>query len=298
MRLIELKKVIEEANNLLTNYTASTYQGSYVITNVQPIKKALLLLIKTGILNSDSEEIQRVISSEGEKMLFDNNDVRNKIFNIISDINRSVKYLNQWLDNIIPIEEEETEDSINVMLPKMKDLDDLLRYVTSVQKGFSLIINTLDGGIIKFKTLDRGSDIITFSLGSTIIVSFVASCWTLAVKVFKDVHAMKMLKLQLQQEKAKTELINSAKEIYSKYLDNFINTGVNEIVEKHDITLKEPKEDLVRISNGIKEFISLINDGAKIIPSINASENVAELFPGYVKLIDRQMKSLKEKSEN
>jgi hypothetical protein len=297
MRLVELKKVIKEANNLLTEYTASTYQDSYIITNVQPLKKALQLLIKSGILNSDSEEIQRVISSEGVNMLFDNNNVRNKVFNTIRDINRSVIYLNQWLDNIIPVEEEETEDTISICLPKMSDLVDLQKYVTSVQKGFTYITSTLEGGIIKFKTLDRGSDIITFAVGTPFIVTILVSFWKLGVRVIKDVYELKLLEQKLEQEKAKTEVINSAKEIYNNRVDKILNEGISEVLDSQNIKLKEKKEDLLRISNGIKELITLINDGAKIMPSLNASEEIAELFPGYVKLIDKQIRRLSDKSE-
>lgn len=296
MRLIELKKIIEEASSLMTDYAATTFQNSYVITNIQPVKQALLLLTRAGLLNSDLEDVQRVISSEGERMLFDNNDVRNKLYLTIRDINRSVIFLDQWLDNVISV--EETEDTISVSLPKMSDLVDLQKYVTSVQKGFTYITNTLEGGIIKFKTLDRGSDIITFAVGTPFIVTILVKFWKLGVRVIKDVYELKLLEQKLEQEKAKTELINSAKEIYNNRVDKILNEGVSEVLASHNIKLNEKEEDLVRISSGIKELITLINDGAKIMPSLNASEEIAELFPGYVKLIDKHIKSISDKSEN
>ena len=100
MRLIELKKLIGDTVSLVKDYASTTIQSSYAITNIQPIKRALLLLIKSGILNLNNDiEIQRIISSEGKNMLFDDSSQRDKIFRRIRDIDNAIGILNQWLDN-------------------------------------------------------------------------------------------------------------------------------------------------------------------------------------------------------
>jgi hypothetical protein len=297
MRLIELKKLIGDTVSLVKDYASTTIQSSYAITNIQPIKRALLLLIKSGILNLNNDiEIQRIISSEGKNMLFDDSSQRDKIFRRIRDIDNAIGILNQWLDNIIPKEREESEDTISVMLPPMNNLDDLQKYTTSVQKGFSLIVNELDGGLIKFKTLDRGTDWITFAVGTVAVVKTLGYIWDLIIKIInsvKAVHEIKSMKSKVSQEKYKEDFYKQLVDFQKDAQKIKIEEGVKRIINEHDIKLKgSDPQSIDRIINGINELIDIAVDGAKIVPALNAAKEIEDIFPDRIELGYKEKKYL------
>ncbi len=302
MRLIELKKVIDEANNLLTDYANTTIQSSYAITNIQPIKQALLLLLKGGVLSGDNDlEIQRIISSEGKNMLFDDNSQRDRIFRRIRDIDNAIELFHQWLGNIVPEGEEESEDTISVMLPPMNNLDDLQKYTTSVQKGFSLIVNELDGGLIKFKSLDRGTDWISFAVGSVSIVIILGHFWDLILKVInsiKGIYEIQLMKSKVSQEKFKEDFYKQLVDFQKEAQKIKIEEGVREIIEKHKVKLKEnDSQGIKRIINGVNELIDLAIEGAKVIPALNAGSEIKDVFPDQIKLEHKEKKYLSSQSK-
>lgn len=300
MRLRTIKHKIEEILPELEviatkrNSSPPTFQ----LTNPEDLKYAILEIEELEIVSDLLSELQdqSFYSFNGESLI-----IHQPEYNILNKTIPQLKIiLEATAESIEKAQNHEIDSTlvISIRIPEILDFEELEKVSSKLTKIFSqtLLSDEIEGGF-KIIGFDSGSNWIDILATSTAIVQTIGGlAWSGAV-VFKKLQEGLLVQQKVREMKISN---NAIEEVVEKSKE-----GVNEIAEKEAQFIynkyfsgKDP-EQIARIKMALKEIADLYNKGGTIMPSLEASEEVAEEFPDISELpsIESKVKKIEQKKK-
>lgn len=253
---------------------------------IQPLhfyKEKLSTLYKSALYKTTND----VISLERKDAILINN--------IASYLINSFKALSITLPNLVPTQ---NEYAVDIKLPIPSDFSSLNTTLSILDKTITqVIVNDKINGTLDVNHWEYGSYWIELIVGTQAAVSLVAGiAWSAAVISKKRVE-VKIFEEQARTLKLKNDSLSDILEAQKTTINTLINDEAIGLLSKH--FNNEDNEQRERIKYAIREFATLIQEGAEIHPSLETPENVKNLFPNYKQLesIESQItKQIEDKS--
>jgi len=297
MRLSQLNKFINSFNekNFSLNISYINIE-TYKISNIQKFK---IFLEYIRPLHFYQKELNFLLNSELYQTTSDMLHVTDKTSKNIEEYARylttSFNALSMVLPNLTP---KENDYSIDIKLPKPTDFSSLNTTLQTIDKIISQVIihDEIDGSL-NVNHWEYGSYWIELIVGSQAAVSLIAGiAWSSAVIAKKRVE-VKIFEEQLRKLTIKNDSLEDVATAQKSSINKLINDEAIGLFSQH--FNNEDNEQRERIKLAIREFATLIQNGAEIHPSLETPENVKNLFPDYkqLKSIESQVtKQIEDKS--
>lgn len=280
MRLMEIK---DSVNIAYSNYAPrwDTSNGNFYIRDVLKTKIAIIELERINFIkDSDNDFLPLIKSAETDNILLTNAQY-NAAVTYLGHLKIAIESFHYWINQYIPY--DDTKTTISLKMPKMTGVEDLISYVNLIRKSFSPIVSEI-GGVLKFKRLEYGSNIIVID-ASTIeglrliieLVVAVSSCALLYTRYKLDMAKLENIKIDTEIKKA------NYKEISKLLLKSEIEEAAEKINKKIFKEEKDP-ERLRRIECSIERLEEFVYAGGEVHLSSLASEEEKKQIPDYESL--------------
>jgi hypothetical protein len=299
MRLREIKKIIED-NLPLIAFNAEKTGGSVVVTNYLKAINAINNLADFMFVSDEINSLKGMPwvyynKSREERVIIDDQTFRG--FNIVVDsIKGKCNTVIELINEAIP---EENVNSISVKLPDYKELNQLSRFFSELDKSLGqAIINDTIEGKVELQNFDSGSLWIEIVVGSGIALSFIAGLTWSAMVIRKKFLEGDILIKKIEAMGIKNESLKEIQTTIEKELELLIEAETVELLGKYEFPESNP-EYTERLKYSVKTLGKLLYEGAEIHHSLTAPEEAKNLFPDYNKvlLLDQASKYLVEPKE-
>ncbi|OAV73495.1 hypothetical protein Barb6_00162 [Bacteroidales bacterium Barb6] len=293
MRLTEIKSGISYAC-LKFDYKTDKGNGGviYYIRNIQQLRKSIMKLIELGYLSTESELIQEIASTTSDFISFDQN-AYNKCVTELNKIRYMLICLRKWSEGYI--KESDTETTVCIKLPPIKDLKDLVKKCELVQRSLSQIVPEIGGGEIAFKQLEYGSDLIIIDVSTEQALNFIGEIVNIASVAVSAYIAYKLGIARVNDMEADTEHKKVFTEMTRKLMKLEINKASKELESKY-FPEKSDNERIRRIEVAIDSMKELLAMGGEVYPAATVPKEIACKFPDFKSLSpDKNCAALFEK---
>jgi len=278
MRLTEIREILN--NNLesliYTNTNAKQVGGTsfYRFYQLKSFRNAIEKIEKTEVFSLYIESIksQSIFNNAQDTFDVDANEFTLLLKNTKAIIDAAQAFIDT-VNNSLP---ENSENAISIKLPpSLTTFSELSRFFKDLEKAFAPIVD--QGSSVSVEGFEPGSKWINIVLGLSLVVDVVGRlAWSGAV-IAKKTQEYRMHEEDIQSMDLRNQLIEDLKEAHSKKLKQFIEAEAGAICKQ---TGKEyTQEEISRIKLSIETFSELILKGTEVHPSLNASEDVENLFP-------------------
>ena len=282
MRLIDIKRSINIAyENFHPKYGSNN--GNYYIDNIQAMKVAIQELYNIGIIGYNEKSLDMysiVISYVTDRMVLDGNKI-NGYKNEFSKMEYTLKLMCQWINSYVPT--EETEETINIRLPQIHNLEDIIESCKLINKSLSQSVAEI-GGTLEFKQLDYGSSWIIISVGATVAAGMVMSIAKAAYYVAKKFYAIKLMAKQYERYAMGNEVMKTIKETNERMLNEEIDAQARQLESQY--YPESNNERLGRLRVSVKEMYKLIELGGEVHPSLILKDNDKDTDIDYKQLLN------------
>lgn len=272
MRLLDIKKSLNKALELFQpKYSNSG--STFYIDNILKMKMAVHELYNIGLLTYKETSVDVftiIISSMTDRLILDqgqSNTYKKEFDKMIY----TLQLMSNWINTYVP--EYETEDTINIKLPKLNNVEDLAKACAIVNKSLSQSVAEI-GGTIRFKQVDYGSTWISIAVGSATAVSLVLLIANRALSVAKKYYELKTAASAYERFSMGTEMMKQLKEANEKIIENEIAEQAKKIEQK--FYSDEDKERQGRLRVALTEMRKLIELGGEVHPSLLYKEEKGE----------------------
>jgi len=208
----------------------------------------------------------------------------------------AAKLLREVLESILP---PENEQSIAIKLPPESDLASLINDLSKINTGISQnIINKEIAGVVEVRSWHPGSLWIEIYVGSQAAMTLIAGIAWAAAVVRKKWHEASIMQKIADSMEIKNETLTSLSDGVQRYIQLLIESEAKNLLA-HNFSEDDNHEQVERLKLAIKTFTDLIERGAEVHASLQAPEQVKNLFPDFAKLdtIESKMKLLAEHAQ-
>jgi hypothetical protein len=203
------------------------------------------------------------------------------IFSVAEAIRLGAKALREAISAIVPDGDEQT---IVIKLPPAQDLDDVITFLSSLQKALSSnVINDEIKGRVEVKSWQPGSLWLDIGLGSVAAVVLVGSMAWAAAVIYKKWNEARIIRKFVDGLEIKNQTLDTLGTAVEESVALLVESEARNLLA-HNFQKQDNHEQVERLKMGIKELANLIDKGAEIHPSLTAPENVQNLFPDFTKL--------------
>lgn len=270
MRLIDIKRSINIAFENFHPKFSSNNTGIYYIDDIQKLKVAIRELNHIGFLHikdSNDDLLAEINASITNRFIL--NAGQNEAYKTLFDkLSYSIVMLHQWINNYVTT--EETEETINIKLPKINSIEDILKSCTIINKSLSLVVAEI-GGNVTVKQFDYGSSWIIVSAGTGIAAGLIMTIAKTAFYLAKKYYGIKLMTREYERYKMANEMIKSLKETNEMIIKDELAKLAEEVEKKY-----YPESDnqrLGRIRVAIMEMHKLIELGGEVHPALILKES-------------------------
>lgn len=281
MRLIDIKIHIERAYSFFDPKYSNSGNTHY-IDNVQSLKIAIQHLYDAGIIerNSSSINIYTIIdSSMTDRIIVDSSQINGYSVEL-SKLKYVINVLHSWIQRYVP--DEEDEETINIKLPQLYKIDDLIKASSLINKALSQSISEI-GGEIKIKHLEYGSSWVIISAGTALAAKLILALANAAFKITQKYYGVKIMQQQYERYSAATEVLKYIQETNEKIIA-YDTRILAEHMEK-DFYPDSDNERIERLRVSITEMTKLIELGGEVHPSLITTSEGKTDIPDYNSLI-------------
>lgn len=281
MRLIDIKRYIEFAY-IRFDTKIQTVGNNYYITNVQTLRNAIQYLYKAGFLerNNDEENIYSIIDScLAERLLVDSSKIDKIKIELIS-LQSALELMYNWINRYVP--DNEDEETINIKLPDIIEIEDLIKASTLINKSLSHSVSEI-GGELKVKHLDYGSSWLIISAGTVLGAKLVMAIAKAAFDIAKKYYGVKMMQQQYERYSMGTEMLRTIKEANEKIIASDCRTLAEHL--EQEFYSESDNERIERLRVSISEMSKLIELGGEVHPSLITVSHDDIKVPDYNSLI-------------
>ena len=247
--------------------------------NINRIQSSLLDITK----HANASGLVRLTNYLNAQKKEDANEFRDRLLLIYDDIypfSRELYYgaltLFTVLNELLGRQEEHT---IDVKIQAPDNLIEISQILGSLHKVFSqTILNEEIKGSITIKNFETGSLWIEILLGTKLAVSLIAGIVWAGTVIYKKIQETKIIEQYITSLENQNESLQNIKDAQEKMLKLMVEIEAKKLLQQH-FSKKDDPEQLERIKLAINNFAELIDKGIEICPTLNAPENVKNLFP-------------------
>lgn len=273
--------------------------------NTQPAKDHYRINNWNAVINSLNEIATIPIFSEDVKNIFSLKIgmMEPKEYEAIS-IHANDKYLilyQQILNKMLPIIEfcenagfSETEKGFDIKMPPTKDFSEFVDYIKEIE----FVLNQcpylkVEGEKIEFIKVDSGSvwmEFLVVATGSTVLLANLAKIVDKCVKIKSHILSTKQQEEQLRTLGLKNDMLEPIINAFKEATNLLTKKCVEELEEEIHKTADPEEED--RVKRSLERLVDLMQQGMEIYPSIDAPNEIKDLFPTSDELISLPEKSI------
>jgi hypothetical protein len=252
------------------------------ISNINKIKFFISQIESIPLFRNPIEQLKLTdLYSSQDDSLVVRREVSSDIFRFHNWIFTSVHALLQNLNEVYPAT---TEYTITIKLPEPKDLEDMIQILEVVHTALSQNLhNAKIKGEVKIESWETGSFWIDIFVGSQAAVLLVGSLAWAATVVYKKLQEGRMFAEYVKGLKVKNDSLEDLRIGQKEAIKLLIEREALNVLVEHFGSENDP-EQFERLKMGIRTMAELIERGAEIHPSLNAPENVRNLFPNMNQL--------------
>lgn len=283
MRLREINELLWDASTDLS-YTITSRNSkppTYSLTTASQLKSAVEVLDDLGLFKEILKKLktQSFFNSVSPSIIIQQNE-HAELSKEIPNLKILCDSLSDSIDKSVP---ETTPEQISIKIPNPTSFKELKVTADKLDKIFSnTILHDDIKGNVKISNFDTGSYWVDVIANGEKIIPLIAGLAWSGVVVFKKLQEGKLV-----QEKVKAMKISNEafKEIVDKSKEQINQTAEIEAnhLQQEFYKTKEP-EQMERLKMSLKELAELYSQGARIYPSLEATEEVVESFPDFEKL--------------
>jgi len=284
MRLQLIYSILSNIDFSKSSLGRSPISGSSLhrISNIVNFKKAVAIIHPLPFFASEIEQLSEteIYTTTQDHIDTSPGDASVLMGSAMYLIN-AAEALHRALPDIIPIQDDLT---ISFKMPDPLNLSDIVDSISPLEKAISqVVLHEKIGGTIKIKSWETGSFWFDLFLGTQAAVFLVAGIsWSAAV-VYKKIQEGKMFEEYARSLNIKNESLDDLLENQKKATKLLIEQESRSLYDEHFGT--ETSGDIIeRLKFAISTFADLIQKGAEIHPSLQAPEDVSNLFPNFKSL--------------
>ncbi len=182
----------------------------------------------------------------------------------------------KMLDGVLVFQKENT---VSVRLPDPKNLGEVVRDLSSIDKAVSQIVvhKDIDGTVV-VQDWESGSFWLDLFLGTHAALSLVAGAAWSASKIYKKIQEGKILRENVRTLKLKNDTLEEIKEAQKKEGERLLDAQARDL-QKRVFGDDKDNDYLQRLKFAIKTLSELMDRGAEIRPALNAPPEIKELLP-------------------
>lgn len=283
LRLREMDQLIEEYNKALF----VTYESNPRVTNgvirlqkIQLIDENMRKLRELGYIQSEYSEYRKIVRNKyhvGLDELPIDMETQKKLGDIFENVREKNSAVRAAIKKAIA---DEKENSLSVRLPDYIKLDAISKFIDDLNKTFRLILPIQDAEKAKVNSFDSGSNWIEMALVNADNIIVVAEFFTSVVNLTTEIIKNKRLEPPVVSEVTMPDELQEGIKTYIKNLNRaHIQKAVDEYLEDHPYLKDIQEEDKTALANRMAVMSKYVEDGAKVIPALNAPPEEKEKFP-------------------
>lgn len=299
------KEYIEDIKEL--GYATIGAGPTCEMQNWENCKKAMAVIRRIPFLKryvDDFYESVPVFIRENEKPRIDH-DIRNMLS---SKQKRLIAKMESVIEMYESLDMGVNENGIDVKIPTCDSLKEYMAYLKELDFIFSQCpFLQHDDGEIKFRTVDVGSQWLTFLIAATAgtaAVSYILNNLAIlvdkAVQVKSHLLSLKQQEEILRSQKLQNDVLETSVESFKLLKSHYLSKAVEEIENRNDESRLENGEERGKAEKSLEKLCDLLDKGVEIYASIDADRQIQMLFPslgGNMELPDDILKLLEDKKK-
>ena len=299
------KEYIDDIKEL--EYKTIITGSSYELQNWENCKKGMTVIRQIPFLKwyvDDFYESVPVFTREDENPKIDS-DTRNRL---ISKQKSLIKKMETVIELYESLDIGANENGIDVKIPSCDSLKEYTAYLKELDFVFSQCpFLRHSEGEIKFRTVDVGSQWLTFLIAATAgtaAVSYILNNLAIlvdkAVQVKSHLLSLKQQEEILRSQKLQNDILETSVESFKLLKSHYLSEAVKEIENMNEESRLENGEERGKAEKSLEKLCDLLDKGVEIYASIDADRQIQMLFPalgGNVELPDNILKLLEDKKE-
>ena len=196
-------------------------------------------------------------------------------------------------------DEGATENEVSIRLPSANHLASVSESLARLDKVFGQAMSVLpESPKVTVKRWETGSlwiDILVGSVSGVVLIGGLA--WAAACS-YKKFQEGRLLEKMSESLGIKNEVLGAIRDGVARSVDEMISAEAARLEAKHSKGKGDP-ETIQRLQFCIREFYDMIRSGAEIHPSLQAPEDVKNVFPNMEQVfgLPSAQKLLKEHGE-
>lgn len=280
MRLSDIKRYINIAYENYNCNSSEMSSGLLQYKEIEGTKTAIKALAKAGIIPINEDPYSLFASTFSNFINVDptkHPDIKFKMQALQSTIN----ILYEWINRYFPDDEDDT--TINIKLPKLNQVDDLVKASGIINKALSQSVAEI-GGEVKIKCLDYGSSWLIITAGTVLAAKLVMLLADAGFKIAQKYYGIKAMQQQYERYNMGTETLKTIKEANEKIIATDARV-LAEHIEK-DVYPNTDNERIERLRVSITEMSKLIELGGEIHPALISTSDNDISTPDYKSLLN------------
>lgn len=285
MRLYNIYYLCNIAVTTMNNVTMETLKKDAGICRIYGWHDALESMAVLRNLSFLSDDINAVI--ETMPLYARDKETPEISRDIYNKLGKNIKTLTLKLETVVDlyesIENGESQEGIDIKIPKCNSLKEYIQYMKDIDFVLSQcpFISKCDEEIV-FNTVDVGSMWISLAVKASVakhlILNTISKMVELAIKVKSNNIVIKqqneMLEAMKQKNEVGQEVLDAFKMMKTKILDDI----VSEMEQDSGMQIDSP-EDRDRAGRSIERLSELIEKGVEIYSAIETPNEIKVLFP-------------------
>jgi hypothetical protein len=178
----------------------------------------------------------------------------------------------------------EEPECVYVRFPEAENIALITKDLIAIETATMQIVTHKNiGGSFKVVRWESGSLWIHVLVGTASAVTIIAgAAWSAAV-VAKKWMEVRIFLQHAEGLTIKNDSLEDLRDAQKKMLDELVSSEAKALADKHFDSSSDP-EIVERVRYAIATFSELIRRGGEVAPSLNAPEQVENLFPNYKNL--------------
>lgn len=289
MNIREIREVLLKNSDVKRNRDG-TGGNKYLFTKLEKFRTSIRNLSKVAFLKLEIDKIMATATFNDSRdelyVNFDEAQIINNSSNLISDqIIGVTKFINE-------LTKDDQEYLIYIKLPELSSIDEFISILGEIKKAVE--IPSLEiGGEAKILNCEPGSIWVTILLGSLVAVRLIGKLVKIATDANLEIQKANIFKNYAGNLKLQNDILEQFKEAQDELLKNLIGKGAKEISDNE--FQDKDNERIERLKLAIKSISSLLEKGAKFLPSFKSSDEIKQLYPkpeDEIDMIEQNVKSL------
>lgn len=282
MRLSDIKRYINIAYENYNCNSTDMSSGLIQYKDTEGTKLAIKALDKAGIISIYEDPYSLFASTFSNFINVDPGKHPNIKFKMQA-LESTISILHKWINEYLPDDEDDT--TINIKLPKLYQVNDLVKASGIINKALSQSVAE-SGGEVKIRHLDYGSSWLIISAGTALAAKLVMLLADAGFKIAQKYYGIKMMQQQYERFNMGTEMLKTIKEANEKIIATDARVLAEHIEKDIYKDTDTDNERIERLRVSITEMSKLIELGGEVHPALICASDNNISTPDYKSLLN------------